>query len=62
MPRVTTDWSSDHIECPHCGYHLDTADVHQDEDTECPECEKPFHIQVEYTVEYRGVAETPDGV
>lgn len=42
--------------CPYCGAEIDTTDFFELDDsteTDCPECEKEFHVEREVEVTYR---------
>lgn len=58
MPRVRSDWSDDGAICPHCGHlnHIE-SDEQDGSEFECYECEKPFTLAVDYSVQYQGVAD-----
>jgi len=42
----------DYIICPYCGYDYGTDDMHESTDAQCPKCNKEFHIEINYSVDY----------
>ena len=42
----------DYIICPYCGENYEEDDMHETTDVECYGCNKRFHIEVEYYVNY----------
>lgn len=51
---VMYGWTSSekYIICPHCGSHYGEDEMNESCDVECDECEKIFHMEVNYTVDY----------
>lgn len=45
--RYTND-----VVCPHCGYEFSDSWEMKDGDCTCPDCEKDFELQCDYTVKY----------
>lgn len=48
-------WNTDKIVCPWCGYVFGDSceyDVDDGELIECPECEKPLELELEYSASY----------
>ena len=41
-----------YIVCPHCGSHYGEDEMNESCDVECPQCEKYFHVEVEYSISY----------
>lgn len=44
--------NEDNIICPHCGNVCSEDDLHETTDTYCDECDKEFHVEIEYTPHY----------
>ena len=53
MSEKIESWE-DHIDCPHCEHsHRPTGDHETDDgEWECYECEKTFHVTIEYDPSY----------
>lgn len=51
-------WHENKIICPYCGYEFEESWEYETggeielEETECYDCEKTFHLSIEYDVQY----------